>query len=379
MIVLLTLLSTAAAEWSWFLVPTAGYDTDDKLGFGVRAEVNEAAAGQSPYRTGVMVQAYATTSGYHNHRIRYDRLGIADTWRLTVYAAWRVWGNDGYWGIGNGTLRSAEVDPQHYRYRLVQPTTHAVVERPVGARWSLFFALKTKWSAVSAAPDSLLAQQQPYGMGGGLMAQGLTGAIFDTRSPVLNPEEGARLEISGRYGPRLSDEGGHFGGPYASARGFTSPAPWVTLGARVMGEWLIGEIPFYEQVQWGGCRPVSGFGGWETIRGVPFGRWRAPGKAVLNTEVRLRLLEHSLRGASVAWQLVPYGDVGAVFGGEGIATADAPELPLHYAVGLGGRVVFDEQFVGRLDVGLGPDPVVVDGAVEEPWGLRMYLVFDHTF
>ncbi|MFT5685157.1 MAG: hypothetical protein ACI8RZ_006106, partial [Myxococcota bacterium] len=298
MIALLTLFSTASAEWSWFFVPTAGYDTDDKLGFGARAEVNRAAEGLTPYQTGIMAQAYATTSGYHNHRIRYDRLGIADTWRLTVYAAWRVWGNDGYWGIGNGTVREEGSDYQRYRYKLVQPTTHAAIQRPIGDQWSVFFALKSKWSAVSAAPDSLLAEQQPYGMDGGLMAQGLTGIIFDTRSPQLNPESGVRMEFSGRYGPKLSEGGGHFGGPYASARGFTSPTPWVTLGARVMGEWLVGEIPFYEQVQWGGCRPVSGFGGWETLRGVPFGRWRAPGKAVLNTEARLRVFEHSLRDAS---------------------------------------------------------------------------------
>ncbi len=376
--ILLSLLSTAAAEWSWFLVPTVGYDTDDKLGFGARVEVNEAADGLVPYRTGLMAQAYATTNGFHNHRLRYDRLGIAGSWRLTVYAAWRVWGNDGYWGIGNGTVREAGADRGRYRYTLIQPTTHAALQRPISEHLSVFLAVKSQWSAVSAEPGSLLAEEQPYGMDGGLMAQGLTGVILDSRGQPLDPVDGVRLEVSGRYGPRLSEGGGHFGGPYASASGFTSPAPWVTLGARVMGEWLAGEIPFYELVQWGGCRPVNGFGGWETIRGVPYGRWRAPGKAVLNTEARLRAFEHSLLGSSLAWQVVPYADAGLVFGDGDAATPPMP--PVHYAIGAGVRAVFDGQFVGRLDVGAGPDPVArADGVVEDEWNLKIYLVFDHTF
>ena len=161
MIAALALLSTAAAQWSWFFVPTSGYDTDDKLGFGTRLELNRAAEGLEPYQTGIMVQAYATTSGYHNHQLRYDRLGINDLWRLTVNLAWRVWGNDGYWGIGNGTLRVADADRRRYRYTLAQPSSHTTLQRPLSDRLSLFVGLRAQWSRVTADPQSLLAEQQP--------------------------------------------------------------------------------------------------------------------------------------------------------------------------------------------------------------------------
>ena len=117
-------------------------------------------------------------------------------------------------------------------------------------------------------------------------------------------------------------------------------------------------------------------------------------------EVSPELIEQWLEaGDTVLIDGVPTGDVGGtpvfpalarlersqsrvavlpVAGDE--ATAPAPQWPLHPAAGLGLRLVYDETFVGRVDVGAGLDPVLeADGTVTQEPTLGFYLVFDHTF
>ena len=324
---------------------------------------------------------FLTTRGYHHHRVRLDRTGLGPDrrLRLTVHLAWRQWLNDGYWGIGNRTTRERGAGPDRYRYSLFQPFVHTTLRARLDGPWSAFSSFNGKWSEVETRAGSLLAEERPHGLEGGLGALLAAGVVYDTRRPETTPERGVLVEVSGRYTPPLPRSAGAFGGGFASARGFLSPTPGLVLAARAMGEWLLGDVPFYELVHWGGWTPVAGFGGSETLRGIPFGRFRAPGKAILNVEARWDVLRHQAFGSSLRWQLVPYADAGVVFG-----AADESEgkggPPVHPAAGLGARVVYAEAFVGRVDTGIGLDPVrEADGTVqsERSWGL--YVVFDHPF
>lgn len=371
----------------WSAIPVASYDSDDGFGAGARAQVDLLRPGYEPFRASYVVHLFTTTRGYHHHRFRFDLVGLgADReLRLTGHFAFRAWLNDGYWGVGNGTVRDPALesddpdDParRYYRYRLIQPFSHLTLRWELSGPLLLYGATEVRWSSVEAGPGSLLAADPPPGVDGGLAVQAGGGALWDTRVPEVSPDRGVLLEVSGR-GVAQAD-GTVFGGPFASARGWVSLGEPVVLGGRLMAEYLVGEVPFYEMVHWGGFVPIAGFGGADTLRGVPFGRWRAPGKVVANAELRVDLFETPLAGEPFRGQVVPFVDAGAVFGAGDDADAPPPANPVHPAAGVGLRGIWGETTVGRLDVGVGEDRVARGTMVVSRPTYGFYLVFDHLF
>jgi hypothetical protein len=375
----------------WYAVPNFAFDTDDGFGLGARAELAEDAPGHQPYRSAYMIHVFASSRGFHHHRVRWDRVGFGPENRLrfTAHLAWRAWLNDGYFGIGNRTLRERAFvgeleadDParKRYNYSLQQPFAHLTLRARVAQRVELYGALNLKWSSIDPYPGSVLERDRPFGIDGGLGAQVLAGVFYDSRRPEIDPRSGVVLELGVRGQPPLPGGAGYFAGVLASARGFYSPGSRVVLAGRLMGEYLLGKVPFFEMVHWGGAAPIAGFGGADTLRGIRFGRFRAPGKAVLNAEARLDVLRHAAGGKPLVWQLVPYVDAGVVFGEGTLATGPAGGWPVHPGAGFGARAVYAGAFVGRLDMGWGLDPVLEpDGRVTAATTYRFYLVFDHTF
>jgi hypothetical protein len=375
----------------WYAIPNFAYDTDDGVGFGARGELAIDEPGFEPYKTAYVLHVFFTSRGYMHHRIRIDRthFGPGGRFRFTAHLAWRQWLNDGYWGIGDqttieqayaGGFGSGDPREKRYRYTLLQPFAHLTFSMQLDGPWRTFFSLNGKWSLIRTYPGSLLLDQRPYGIDGGPSLQFSAGILFDTRRPEVSPREGVLLELSARGVPELAGGSGRFAGVLASARAFFSLGQDVIFATRLMGEELFGKIPFYEMVHWGGAVPVTGFGGFETLRGIPFGRWRAPGKAILNTELRIHVLEHRLFGESMVWEVAPYFDAGAVFdsGDLAIGPQDAPLI--HPGFGGGIRAIYAEAFVGRLDSGVGLDWVrAPDGTVSSNPEFGLYVVFDHPF
>lgn len=372
-----------------YVVPNVAYDTDDGFGVGLRGEMAWRKEGVEPYRSSLVAQGYATLRGYHHHRVRFDLLdrGPSGRLRLTGHFAYRAWLNDQYYGVGNRTTRDARYlgawdpgDPnaKYYRYQLLQPFAQLSGRYALGGPWELGVAATGKWSRVEAYPGSLLDLQRPFGMDGGWGLMLLGGLVHDSREPELTPRSGVFSELTGRVSAPLPGGQGAFVGVFGSFRHYTALGEGAVFAWRVMGEWLEGDVPFYEMVHWGGVVPVTGFGGAETVRGAPFGRWRAPGKAVANAELRLRAYRHTLLGESFEWQLVPFLDVGTVFGAP--PGGAAPSFPLHPAGGVGVHVVLADSFVGRIDPGWALDAVVdEDGSVRVRSSFGFYLVFDQTF
>jgi len=380
-------------RFKWMILPNVGFDTDDGLGFGARAELQRVDADIDPYRWGLVLQGFVTLRGYHHHRFHVDVPGLGRNGRirLTLRFAYRQWLNDGYWGIGNGTFREREFvgsfdkgDParKRYRYWLIQPFAHIAVRWDLGdSPFALFGNLKVQWTKVDTYPGSRLESERPVGMDGGLTTQLGVGFLLDTRYPEIAPERGVLAEVSARFAPAFPGSAGAYAGPFVSLRVYGGLVPGrLVLAGRVMAEWLVGDVPFFEMVRWGGSVPILGFGGFETVRGASFGRWRAPGRAVGNLELRIDVIKHNLFKQPMRWQLVPFADVGAVWGAGANATASPPDFPLHPTVGLGIHVIWAEAFVGRVDFGVGPDPIAEeDGSLTQAVGWGIYLMFDQTF
>ena len=378
--------------YKWLLLPNVGFDTDDGLGFGGSADLQRVDGEHDPYRWGLHLQGFSTLRGFHEYKFKADFLGLGrrGNLRFTANLSYRQWKNDGYWGMGNGTTREAafagEFDTdaprrKRYLYSLIQPYAYLVLRADSDGPLGFFTALTIQWTRVTAYEDSLLQEQQPTGMNGGFCAQGAAGLVLDTRWPEITPERGVFAELSVRLAPGFSGHSYAFGGPFASVRGYHSLAPGrLVLAWRVMAEWLLGEVPFYELVRWGGSVPILGFGGHETLRGVPFGRWRAPGRALANLEWRLDVVRFPLLKAPMRIQIVPFADVGVVWGADESATEGPPLVPFHPGVGLGLHLVWSEAFVARVDAAVAPDAVRLDdGSVAQRAGWGFYMMFGQAF
>ena len=376
-------------KYKWFVLPNVAFDTDDGLGFGGRAELQRVEPGRDPYVSSFVLQGYATIRGYHHHRFRMDLPGLGDRGRLrfSMWMAFRAWLNDGYWGMGNGAARERvyitdleDDDPRRkrYRYSLIQPFGYFTLRGDLGGPLAVFSAVMVQYSRVSTYEGSLLEEHQPYGMDGGMALQLSGGVMIDTREPEFTPSRGVMAEVSARVSPAL--DAGAYWGLFVSVRSFVPLGGKVVVASRVMAEWMYGDVPFYEMVRWGGSVPILGFGGMETIRGVPFGRWHGRHKAVGNLEIRIDLGQHPFFKQPMRWQLMPTADVGAVWGAGEAATAEAPDVPLHPSAGVGIRLIWADAFVGRIDFSVGPDPVQEpDGTITSEPSIGFYLLFDHTF
>jgi hypothetical protein len=373
----LVLGASAGEGLTGYAIPRAAFDTDDGLGGGFEAALARRAPDHDPFLWQASVGSYLTLEGYQDHRFRYERTGRV---RVQTAAAFRAWRNDGFWGIGGDTVRERAfvgedvdgADRKQYRYQLIQPYVQGTVR--VGEPWATFGALTGRYSFVDSYASSLLADERVYGEEGGLLVQGTLGALYDTREPEVRPRAGMVFEASARVSPPLPGDASGFGGPLVSLRAFHSLGDRVVLAGRAMTEHLFGPVPFYEMITWGGYEPVLGFGGAQTIRGVDYGRWRAPGKAVTNLELRVDAIRHRLLKKPFVWEVAPFVDGGFVYGKE------AGALVWHPAVGLGVRPVFDEIFVFRIDGAAGIDPVREEsGEIVNDVTTGFYVTFGYAF
>ena len=385
--------STQENTWvkTWFAIPTVSYNSDNGLSFGAVGGIALGAGPKVASDHTLFLQGKMSLEGYQSHRFEYALSGFGPQQVLSVSLGmkFRSWKRARYFGIGNVLARDRKLEAaveaddargNYYRFSQKSPMIKAVVDADVGSGLSFFFGFSPRWNEIEPYEGSLLLEDGAPALRGGWTLEALTGLVFDSRAK--NTLSGVRLELSARHTVPLPSDlrAGDFGGLHGNIQGFWSMTPSVLLAGRVMVDWLTGDIPFYEMNEWGGRQDVSGFGGAESLRGVPLGRWRGPGKAVMNIEARFRIGEIEPEGVHLAFEAVPFTDVGMVFD---VAAEEAtvPGLtPFHPTAGLGLRMIYDHMFVARLDFGVGIDVVhEEDGSIStEPFS-GVYFVAGQLF
>jgi hemolysin activation/secretion protein len=133
----------------------------------------------------------------------------------------------------------------------------------------------------------------------------------------------------------------------------------VSLAMRVVGDWMFGNVPFYELARFDDTFAIGGTTG---VRGVPAQRYYGKLKAFGNLELRLEVVSFRALGKPLTLGLVPFVDAGRLWAD----THAHPELDgrgvgLKYGYGGGLRVQSGSSFVIRLDVAASPDASPVGG------------------
>ena len=164
---------------------------------------------------------------------------------------------------------------------------------------------------------------------------------FDTLDVKLSP--GGTAEFPYRYGEATLNLRGFL--PLGSER--------VTLAVRGVGDWMFGDVPFYELARFDDTFAVGGTTG---VRGVPAQRYYGKLKAFGNVELRLEAASFRALGKPRVLGIVPFFVGGRVVGGHPRRTSslDGHGIRLKYGVGGGLRVQSGSSLRGiAVDVGSG--------------------------
>lgn len=388
-------------------LPLANFDSDDGFGYGVKVAMYDYGQNQKPYKMQLSVQFFQTTNRVWYHEVYFDAPNFMGTpWRVDSYLKLdRVLTNN-YYGIGNSATipdmtsydgLTPEQNERIYKYygsfQKLEPKLILNLRRNLEGPWKLFNALQVKYTTITPhskatleqyAPEvagavddtwmSYLEETKPYGYGGGVVSYLQGGVVFDGRDMEASPNSGIFAEASLRLGYfggfNADDTADHmpaYAGLNLTSRHYWTLLPRTVFATRIMGDFLFGDVPFFELNNVGGSRDYSVLGGSSSGRGIPSYSYRGKVKLLFSPELRFTPVEVYAGGTQkINVGLVAFSDIGRVwadYASEGSLT------DLHITAGGGLRVAWNDNFLIRLDYGVAP--------LENTTGF--YLTFNHAF
>ncbi|MEQ1565465.1 MAG: BamA/TamA family outer membrane protein [Myxococcota bacterium] len=351
------------------MLPALGYSSDTGVSVGLASVATR--FGREPFRWQVSGQVSVSLAPgpdgvevpLTDNYLRVDVPGEGGR-RLRAELTWVRQSDSGWYGLGNASPPELAVlpDPTYVR---TWPAARLELWRPLGPVRG-FGGVAGSYDTFVIDPDSRLARDLA-GASGPLVAEAVVGAaphgvveafagvMYDRRDAELWPTSGALLDGSARAG--VSTLGDPYLGLNLGLRGYRSlGTPRVVAAARVLGDALAGDPPFYELARYGGAFPAFGPGGQFGPRGVPLQRYHGAGKVLANVELRTQLVGWHLLGLD--WQLGPlvFADAGRVWARLGSTPAlDGAGLGLHTGAGGGLRLRMGEAVVVRGDFAWSPE------------------------
>lgn len=230
----------------------------------------------------------------------------------------------GYYGLGNAAESSTpwegidpEVDPEGYRrarrfqeydraYPIVSLAARVTLWRKENRRVEWFIRSRFEYNFIQIYEGSKLeadlaetSTTSPKGIAMRDLLKGTrshamwlitTGVMWDTRNNEFTPYKGFFHEISLRASPGV-DQYLAFFGATINLRVYQSIyKEYLVFAARVIGDIMVGRIPFYLLAEHGGYQPDATLGGEHGVRGVPLGRFHGKIKLLGNVELRSKFL-----------------------------------------------------------------------------------------
>jgi len=188
-----------------------------------------------------------------------------------------------------------------------------------------------------------------------------SGLQWDTRDNETSTYQGTLDTLDVRFSPGGSDR---FRYRYAEAtlnlRVFIPiRSPFITLAGRLVGNAMIGDVPFYELSRFDDTYALGGTNG---VRGIPAGRFYGKAKVFGNLELRNEVLTFHALGKSLVLGVVGFFDAGRLWTDYSAQPAlDGSGLGIHYGVGGGLRLQSGSAFVLRADLAWSPDATPIGG------------------
>lgn len=277
-------------------------------------------------------------------------------WSFTASAIYDRSGTSRFYGIGNGTLSSAETN-----YTLAQKYVQASIGWNVNHNFQLSYTarlrgLDVEGGALSHVPSIETKFGGLFGLGVGHEILNRFAVIYDTRDDTTVPSRGTQVTAYGGIANGYRVAG-------FDARQLWTPAPGNTLVAHAASRYMLGKsaVPFWTLSSLGGSDSIVG--GTQPLRGFGSGRFYDRNSLSLNAEYRKQVLAMNAIGTYIKIEVTPFLDAGEVFA----ESRENPLSRLHKVGGVGFRGIASPFVVGFVDIGYGSEGAAVFTGINYPF------------
>jgi len=293
--------------------------------------------------------------------------GPEKIWTLDVRVAFTDESTLKFYGIGNASsLPNPSLNVRQSEYGRIHPTLSVDTRRAVAQGLYVFFGSVYTHNWLTVPAGGTLATAHDVGpedqraMLGSFASHGVelleAGLEYDSRDNEIITRQGSFHALQVRYSPHLSSALPYaYGQINLTARRYVTPIPrWLTLSARLVGDLLLGDPPFYELARF---NQTPAIGGVNAVRGVPAQRYYGKVKLFGNVEARSELLPFRLRGKDFILGVAAFVDAGRVWTelGRTHPELDGTGWGVKYGIGGGLRLQQGQTFVVRADLAWSPD------------------------
>lgn len=373
------------------LLPGVSANSDTGVGFGVLGTLAGFEPDFDPFRWRLELFLFLTLKEapdgsiedpFHYYYLKYDFPDVAGDWlRLSGEVSFKRFSTTGYYGIGNATRELDEgarlgtdapegSDPgRYYQYDRIFPKAELNARLRVMEGLEVFTGGSFTWNWFNWYPGSKITEDLDGRSGDGVRSlligagthgavQGIVGLLFDSRDHEYTPQSGMLHEVSVLSGTGIGADF-TYGRANATARFYQAIyGEYLVFAARLMGDVLFGEVPFYELARFGGLNPRDAPGGSEAVRGVPAQRYHGKLKVLANVELRSKLWSFEVFDQRMNLGVVAFGDTGRVWTDwEEHPDLDGTDVGLKVGTGGGVRFQWGETFIARIDGAWSPDGV----------------------
>ncbi len=294
--------------------------------------------------------------------------------RLNPYAEFRRTVNQGYFGLGNASsaARPAGADNRYFEYIHEETGARMLARYALLGHLYLLSSTSARYVNPTPYPGSRLAQDATaHSRSGGDLLVGVhplgiasegAGLVYDSRDSESFTHDG----WLGLLGARLSqafpiDRGVAFAEAEVTLAKYARLGGPFVLAMQGAADFKYGHVPFFELFTGGVFKPDYMIGGSAAIRGVPFGRYLGPIKAVANVEVRALFLRTRLLGQPFQLGGDLFFDTGRVWSDSTFhSPLDGTGVGLKWGSGVGGYLLWGQAAMFRLDVAYSPDAVALN-------------------
>jgi hypothetical protein len=372
---------TAEGHTDFTIVPVVGGSTDIGIGGGFFSGLTRNKRGYDPFVWNLEAAGFVSfglTHGnvylpYIDGYAKWTVMRFLDSpLQLDIRPSFTDEETLHYFGMGN----ASKADPPpgetrtYFRYARVHPSIVADMLFRIVDHWAGRVGVRYTQTWLNIPAHSKLADDIRNGTPEVQSLIGPTdtqsvllfryGLRFDTRDNGVTTHKGTLDEAEFKWSVGNM---GAFQFPYAETsinlRAYVPLSPRITLAARVVGDGLFGDPPFYELSRFEDTYALGGSSG---VRGVPGQRYYGKLKLFGNLEVRAKVWDFHLFSKPMTLGLAAFFDAGRVWAdSRSHPELDGSGLGIKYGVGGGLRLISSTAFVLRGDLAWSPDALPIGG------------------
>lgn len=396
------------STWRFSGIPALSFDSDSGFGGGIIGNAYEDEPGYDPFKLSIGVKAFITTKLVQSHMLKVERIkAFGLPWRLMGRLGFYSTITQNYCGKGSDArcdedraqravenLKIPENEQEQFRRRYYQ-NRYMWIYGDIFSRWLLWegsagklelmtgyhgsYYLNRDFKQKGPYPNSLFAKdfavkKQDFGNKlDGYLSMVDVGLMLDKRDVEAAPTSGYWLESSIRGAASFIGSAWDVFGVNLAARFYwpLDQKRQLVVASQTIGDALFGNMPYDPMSRIGGSLYMSDFsaiGGTYIGRGIREQLFVGRFKAIEQLEFRYNFWSFEL------WRQ-QFGLTAALFGDFGMTAWDYSRFKhdmssVHIGFGSGLRLLWNNTFVVRGDIGMSPD---------ERFHPRIYLVVGNVF